>query len=123
MIGERGGRAVVPIPTGIIAAVTIATLILGFFYTRERQLWEDKMAISSLEERGAAAILKVETELEKIRVQLGAMQRALWELERVNRKKDEGQTAPADEGEALWPRGAGDRQDGDQGFQGKGQAT
>ena len=48
-------------PTGIIAAVTIATLILGFFYTRERQLWEDKMAISSLEDRGAAAILKVET--------------------------------------------------------------
>ena len=79
-------------PTGIIAAVTIATLILGFFYTRERQLWEDKMAISSLEERGAAAILKVESELEKIRVQLGAMQRSLWELERVNRKKDEEQS-------------------------------
>ena len=36
----------------MIVAITVMTLVLGFFYTRERQLWEDKMAIAGLEERG-----------------------------------------------------------------------
>ena len=69
-------------PSGIIAAVTVMTLVLGFFYAREKQLWEDKMAIAGLEERGKAAIMRFEVELEKVRVQLGSMQQTLWELDK-----------------------------------------
>jgi hypothetical protein len=65
-------------PQGIVAAIAIATAILGFFYARERQLWEDKRAIESLEERGSAAILEFKNEQNKIQLRISALERAVW---------------------------------------------
>ena len=56
-------------------------MILGFFYVREKQLWEDKRAIESLEARGGAAILEMRTELEKLRLRMAAVESSIWELE------------------------------------------
>lgn len=69
-------------PQGIVAAIAIATTVLGFFYVRERQLWEDKVAIESLETRGRDAILDFRIQMEKMQVQLNALQRGLWELDK-----------------------------------------
>lgn len=68
-------------PQGIVAAMTIGAMILGVFYVRERQLWEDKLAIDSLKARGEAAILESKSELEKLRLRMAAVEKAIWELE------------------------------------------
>lgn len=43
-------------PQGIMSAATIFTLIIGFFWVREKSMWEMSARISSLENRGATAI-------------------------------------------------------------------
>ena len=43
-------------PQGIVAVLTIGTLILGFFYVREKQMWEQSSRIEANEKRGATAI-------------------------------------------------------------------
>jgi hypothetical protein len=48
-------------PQGIVAAATIATMILGFFYVRERQMWENSNRIQSIEQRGDKAIASFAT--------------------------------------------------------------
>lgn len=69
-------------PQGIVAALAILTTVLGFFYIRERQLWEDKVAIESLETRGGAAILESKASVEKLHIEIDALRREVWELEK-----------------------------------------
>ena len=61
--------------------MTIAGMLLGLFYVRERQLWEDKLAIDSLKLRGEAAILEMRTEMEKLRLRMAGAERSIWELQ------------------------------------------
>jgi hypothetical protein len=53
-------------PQGIVAAATVVAMVLGFFYVRERQLWEQGVRISSLEARGEKAIYRIEGKLEQL---------------------------------------------------------
>ena len=68
-------------PRGIVSAIAIATTVLGFFYIREKQMWEQSKALESIEARGAAAILEFKLQQEKMWLLLNAQQRAIWELE------------------------------------------
>jgi hypothetical protein len=53
-------------PQGIVAAITIATAILGFFYVREKQLWEQSILIKALQARGEAAITRMDAKHDKL---------------------------------------------------------
>ena len=68
-------------PSGIVSAATIATMILGFFYVREKQLWEQNAAIRTNEQRGTVAIASFRAEVDALREKLNAMERSIWELE------------------------------------------
>ena len=65
-----------------MATITVSTMVLAFFYVREKQLWEDKKAIESLEARGGKAILEFKAELQELRILYNAQQRSLWELDK-----------------------------------------
>ena len=56
-------------PQTLIALISVATMVLGFFYVRERQLWEHGRNIDAIENRGQTAIMRVDdklTEMEKM---------------------------------------------------------
>ena len=46
--------------------MTIAAMVLTFFYIRERQMWENSSRISAIEQRGDKAIVSITTRLERI---------------------------------------------------------
>lgn len=89
-------------PRGWVAMGTILTMVLGFFYVRERQMWEQSAAIKGVEARGAAAILEYKTEHEKLVLKVLALERDLWNLEsRIGKEEKRGNRR--DEKEATPP--------------------
>jgi hypothetical protein len=69
-------------PQGIVAAITIATMVLGFFYIRERQMWENSQRIQNLEQRGDKAIASLAARFERIEQVLSEERDRLNFLER-----------------------------------------
>jgi hypothetical protein len=53
-------------PQGLAAAATILVMILGFFYVRERQMWEQALRITTLEMRGEKAIVRIDGKMEQL---------------------------------------------------------
>jgi hypothetical protein len=53
-------------PQGIVSVATIFTLIVGFFWVREKQMWENSARIASVELRGDKALISVNTRFERI---------------------------------------------------------
>ena len=77
-------------PQGIVSAIAIVTTILGFFYIREKQMWEQSAAIRANEQRGAVAIAAFRGEVDAIRDKIAIMERAIWELEHQAQKYEKG---------------------------------
>jgi hypothetical protein len=87
-------------PQGIVAAITIATAILGFFYVRERQLWEHHSQIINIEERGMKAIDQANDRFERMEATVTALRDQINFLERrmdrieVKQKDFQGNAVP-----------------------------
>ena len=69
-------------PQGLVAAATVATMVLGFFYVRERQMWEVSSKINSIERRGDSAILATSTRAERMEAFMGSLRDQVNFLER-----------------------------------------
>lgn len=52
-------------PQGLVAAATIASMVLAFFYVRERAMWEISSRITAVENRGTNAIGEAGKRLER----------------------------------------------------------
>ena len=52
-------------PQQLVAAATIISMILAFFYLREKAMWEVSNKLHVLELRGDSAILKVDARFER----------------------------------------------------------
>ena len=75
-------------PQGIVAAITIAAAVLGFFYVREKVMWEQSSRIEANEKRGDSAINSFNTRFERaeqvimqLREQLNFLERKIDHLE------------------------------------------
>ncbi len=53
-------------PQGLVAATTIIVMILGFFYVREKLMWEQSSRIKTVEDRGATVISQFATRFERL---------------------------------------------------------
>lgn len=62
--------------------MTIAAMILGAFYVRERLMWENSQRIQNLEQRGDKAIAAFSTRFERIEQVLSEQRDRLNFLER-----------------------------------------
>lgn len=69
-------------PQGILSMATIFTLVVGFFWVREKQMWENSSRITAIEQRGDKAIISVGTRLERIETVLSEGRDRLNSLER-----------------------------------------
>ena len=69
-------------PQGIVATATIAAMVLGFFYVREKQMWEMSSRILALENRGDNAITRADARLAAIEQVLSALRDQVNFLER-----------------------------------------
>ena len=61
-------------PQNLVATATIVTMILGFFYVRERQMWEMSNRISALEGRGEKAITDAHTRFSEVNARFGVLE-------------------------------------------------
>lgn len=53
-------------PQGLVAAATICVMVLGFFYVREKLMWEQSSRIDNVEKRGESAIAQANARFERI---------------------------------------------------------
>jgi hypothetical protein len=69
-------------PQGIVSMATIFTLVVGFFWVREKQMWENSNRIANVETRGDKAIISVNTRFERIEQVLAEQRDRINFLER-----------------------------------------
>jgi hypothetical protein len=60
-------------PQGILSMATIFTLVVGFFWVREKQMWENSNRIANVETRGDKALISVNTRFERLETLLGEL--------------------------------------------------
>jgi predicted RNase H-like nuclease (RuvC/YqgF family) len=60
-------------PQGVLSAATIFTLVVGFFWVREKQMWENSARIAAVETRGDKAIISVNTRFERLEQVVGEL--------------------------------------------------
>jgi hypothetical protein len=69
-------------PQGIVSAATIFTLVIGFFWVREKSMWEMSARIAALELRGSNSIAAAGTRLERAEAAMSALKDQINFLER-----------------------------------------
>jgi phage shock protein A len=69
-------------PQGLVAAATILVMVLGFFYVREKIMWEQSARIAAVEKRGEAAIGSVTTRFERLEQAISQLRDQVNFLER-----------------------------------------
>jgi hypothetical protein len=69
-------------PQGIVSAATIFTLVVGFFWVREKSMWEMSARIAALELRGSNSIAAAGTRLERTETMISTLRDQINFLER-----------------------------------------
>ena len=68
-------------PRGLVASLTIAAMVLGFFYVRERQMWQYGLQIDNLEKRGEHAINRMDGMMDRLTERLSQVELKVDRLE------------------------------------------
>lgn len=69
-------------PQGIVASGTIIAMVLGFFYVREKQMWDVSSRLAAVENRGENAISRADARLAAIEQVLSNLRDQVNFLER-----------------------------------------
>ena len=74
----------------VASAIGVLSVLFGFWYVREQQLWRHGEQIDNLENRGQAAIIRMDTKVSELEKTLYAIKDRVDVLEyKVNNSKHE----------------------------------
>ena len=85
-------------PQGIAASATVVAMLAGFWFSREKQMWEYGAHIEALETRGSNAITtaggrlqKLEEVIQSLKDQLMVMERKIDRIDFLQQEHDQKQ--------------------------------
>jgi len=69
-------------PQGIAAAATVVAMLFGFWFSREKQMWEYGAHLEALDARGSNAISQAGGRLERVEQLIGSLKEQLSTMDR-----------------------------------------